>query len=81
MQIDLSDIIETVVDIEIPYDEALNTLKQTLRENIEAGAPFSIITNLMAAARTTLSEMEKQYDTHLKSQMEINHDAPTSGTG
>lgn len=50
---------EDLVDIEVSTDEALKILMQNFKENVEAGAPRSLINEHLLAVQKTLDRMNE----------------------
>ncbi len=68
VRINLSELVEqyceTLVDIEVSTDECLSIMLRNFTENIEAGAPNTLLENILVAVKQTLKTMDDQYTLH-----------------
>lgn len=64
-QIDITEYIEPIIDVDISTQEAIDALKQNFKENIEAGAPRELVLDIHNAIRDTYTEIHGTYMKYL----------------
>jgi len=58
IQINLGELIDTIINVKVSTDQALSILEHNFRENIEAGAPKELVQRILIAIQETVAELD-----------------------